>query len=195
MTARTLAWANVWTCCRRAASALTVLVCAACAAPGDVATPGAQVVKDDYDGAISVLQPAAVAGDYTGDWNQLGFEWRAKFPNRVVLDAGTRGVVNVTGLELVADGEAVETRLASERTDYGTPGPERWSVRRFETTWTDFERLAAARNVQMKVIGANEVLVTTFGLARRGAPVNETLARFRASVRKLRGDAAPASRQ
>jgi len=164
--------------------------CVACASVGDAKAPGLQVLRDDYDGATIVRQAPVTSGsDTVGDWNALGFEWKSKFPNRVLLAAGTRGVINITDLVLEIDGENAAVKPASELTDYGDPStPERWSMRRFEVSWSDFERMATARAVQVRVVGANEIFVTSFGADRPGAPVNTTLSAFRAAVRKQRGE-------
>ncbi len=148
-----------------------------------------QVVKDDYDGATIVRQPPVAAGTPgEGEFNALGFEWRSKFANRVVLVAGTRGVIRVANLTIEVDGEALPVRTVGEITEYGDPGAERWSMRRFEVSWTDLERMAAARTVRMKVVGPNEMFGTAFGKDQYGAPVNRTLAEFRSTVRRLRGE-------
>ena len=171
-------------------AALLSALCVACASGGDVRAPGLQVVKDDYDGATIVRQaPAQSGSDFAGNWNALGFEWKSKFPNRVVIAAGTRGVINIRDLVLEIDGETATVKPASEMTDYGdSASGERWSMRRFEVSWADFERMAAARAVQVRVVGTNEVFVTSFGSDRPGAPVNATLPPFRAAVRKQRGE-------
>jgi hypothetical protein len=59
-------------------------------------------------------------------------------------------------------------------------------MRRFEIAWDDFERMAAARSVRMKIVGANEILLTSFGRAHPDVPVTATLASFETTVRKLR---------
>lgn len=164
--------------------------CAACASVGDSKAPGLQVIKDDYDGSTIVRQaPVNSGSDATGDWNALGFEWKSKFPNRVIIAAGTRGVIKITDLVLEIDGEPAAVKVASEMTDYGDPAAaERWSMRRFEVSWADFDRMATARTVQVRIVGTNEVYVTSFGADRTGAPVNATLPAFRAEVRKRRGE-------
>jgi hypothetical protein len=151
---------------------------------------GPQVIKDDYDGATIVRQVPVEAGILgEGDFNALGFEWKSKFPNRVVLVAGTRGVIRVASLVVEVDGEPLNVKIAGEITDYGSPAAgERWSMRRFEVSWDDFERLAAGRVVRLKVVGPNEMYGTAFGKEHAGAPVNRTLASFRETVRRLRGE-------
>ncbi|HTT09484.1 MAG TPA: hypothetical protein VMG60_01230 [Burkholderiaceae bacterium] len=174
----------------RLLAALLSSACMACASVSETTPPGLQVLKDDYDGATIVRQaPVNSGSDAAGDWNALGFEWKSKFPNRVVIAAGTRGVINITDLVLEIDGENAAVKRASELTDYGDSSTgERWSMRRFEVSWADFERMATAHAVQVRVIGANEIFVTSFGADRPGAPVNTTLPAFRAEVRKQRGE-------
>jgi len=174
----------------RLLAALLSSACMACGSLGDTKPAGLQVLRDGYDGATVVRQaPVNSGSDAAGDWNALGFEWKSKFPNRVVLAAGTRGVIHITDLVLEIDGENAAVGRASEMTDYGdAPTGERWSMRRFEVSWADFERMATAHAVQVRVVGANEIFVTTFGTDRPGAPVNATLSAFRAEVRKQRGE-------
>jgi len=171
--------------------ALAIVACTGCAALEEAAQPSrTQTATDAYDGATIVRQPAVIAGtNYTGDWNALGFEWTSKFPNRVLLSAGTRGVIKVTDLVLDIDGEPAAVQIASELTDYGdSKAAERWSMRRFEISWADFKRMASARTVRMRVVGTNEMFVTSFGSDHVGAPVNATMPAFVAKVRKLRGE-------
>jgi hypothetical protein len=172
-------------------SALAVLACTACASVDETpSTAGPRVFKDDYDGATIVRQAPVASGSGTTGDNALGFEWKSKFPNRVILLAGTRGVIRITGLNLEIDGDATQVHVASELTEYGdASAPERWSMRRFEVSWADFKRMASARSVRMQVVGANEVFVTAFGKDALGAPVNRTLPPFFAKVRALRGEA------
>lgn len=169
------------------------LVLSACATepetPGASPASGLSVTKDSYDGATLVRQVAVTAGvPGEGDFNALGFEWRSKFANRVVLVAGTRGVVRVSNLVIDVDDEPVTVKTVSEVTDHGAPGTERWSMRRFEISWVDLERMAAGKTVRFKVVGPNEVFGTAFGRAQAGAPVNRTLAAFRAAVKRQRGE-------
>jgi hypothetical protein len=166
------------------------LLVACAAAPGLTQSDGPDVSKDAYDGATIVRQTAVAAGTPgDADFNALGFEWRSKFANRVVLVAGTRGVIRVANLTLEVDGEPVAVKTASETTAYGDPSSgERWSMRRFEVDWDSFERIAAGRTVRMRVVGPNEMFATSFGRDFSAAPVNRTLAEFRATVRKLRGE-------
>jgi hypothetical protein len=169
--------------------ALAASACVGCATTDQPAAPGLQVFKDEYDGSTIARQQPVISGGVAGDWNALGFEWRSKFPNRVVLNAGTRGVVKITEVGLEIDGEEASVKIASELTDYGAPSAaERWSMRRFEISWVDFERMAAARTVRMKIVGANEILVTSFGSAHAEAPINDSLSSFFVTVRKLRGE-------
>ena len=169
--------------------AVAVCACSGCASTDNTPVPGVQTRKDDYDGATIVRQAAVSSGtSAAGDWNALGFEWTSKFPNRVVLTAGTRGVIKVTALVLEIDGEPADVQIASELTDYGDPSAERWSMRRFEISWVSFKRMAVARTVRMKIVGANEIFVTSFGADHAGAPVSQALPDFVARVRKLRGE-------
>lgn len=172
------------------ASAATCVLVACASTPDAPSSSGLQVLKDDYDGATIVRQAPVEAGiPGEADYNALGFEWRSKFPNRVVLVAGTRGVIRVASLVIDVDGEPLGVKTASEATAYGDPAAgERWSMRRFELSWVDFERLAAGRSVRLRIVGPNEMYATSFGMAHAGAPVNRTLADFRATVRRLRGE-------
>jgi hypothetical protein len=176
-----------------ALSIFAVLACASCATMDDAAVADGSpiVVKDDYDGSTIVRQPlvSAGAGDWA-DWTMLGFEWRSKFPNVVVLTAGTKGVVRIVDVAFEIDGEPMErVRAVSELTDYGDDSaPVRWSTRRFEVGWEEFLTIAGAKSVRMRVIGPNEAAATSFGSAHPGALVNARLGPFVRAVRKQRGE-------
>jgi hypothetical protein len=61
---------------------------AGCASIGEPQSVGLQVFKDEYDGStVARQEPVSAGGRAAGDWNALGFEWKSKFPNRVVLVA------------------------------------------------------------------------------------------------------------
>lgn len=148
--------------------------------------------QDEFDGSTIVRQvPVGAGASSTESWSALGFEWRSKFPERVVVTAGSKGVVRIEEVAFDADGEPVRgLKAVSEFTDHGNPGAgERVSTRRFEMSWTEFLRLAGAKSVRMRLVGASEVLVTSFGPAHFGAPVNAAFPPFVATVRKLRGEA------
>jgi hypothetical protein len=172
--------------------ALAVPILAACAATDETAPAGMRTFRDEYDGSTIVRQaPVGAGSSSTESWSALGFEWRSKFPDRVVVTAGTKGVVKIDAVAFDVDGEPVTgLKAVSEFTDHGDPGAgERVSTRRFEMSWTEFVRMASAKSVRMRLVGASEILVTSFGATHYGAPVNAALPPFVASVRKLRGEA------
>lgn len=173
--------------------ALTALVCGSCATLEEAApaSPAPVVFKDEYDGATIVRQAPVSAGVAAwADWTVLGFEWRSKFPNVVVLTAGTQGVVRIVEVIFEVDGEVLrDIKAVSELTDFGdTSAPVRWSTRRFELSWEELLRIAAAKAVRMRVIGPHEAAATSFGTAHPGALVNTKLGAFVAAVRKERGE-------
>lgn len=174
------------------ARSLAVLMLTACATTDETALAALQTFKDDYDGATIVRQvPVAAGTSSTESWSALGFEWRSKFSDRVVVTAGTKGVVKIDEVAFDVDGEPVKgLKAVSEFTDHGgAAAGERVSTRRFEMSWTEFVRMAAARSVRMRLVGASEIFVTSFGSTHFGAPVNAAFPPFVATVRRLRGEA------
>jgi hypothetical protein len=171
---------------------LAVFAAAGCASTTETATaPGLQVFKDDFDGSTIVRQvPVGAGSSSLEDWSALGFEWKSKFPDRIVVTAGSKGVIKITEVSFEVDSEAIESlKAVSEFTDHGNAtAPERVSTRRFEMSWTDFVRMATAKSVRMKIVGASEIFVTSFGTKHVGAAVNSAFPAFLAAARKLRGE-------
>jgi hypothetical protein len=175
----------------RRACALALLALVGCASTGPAPTDDVLTFTDEFDRSTIVRQPPVNAGESsTANWSVLGFEWRSKFPDHVGFTAGTNGVVNITEVTLEADGAPLESvKPVREFTDFGDPGATpRVSTRLFEMSWPDFARIAAAKSVRLKIVGATEILVTSFGSAHAGVPVNKAVAAFFTSVRKRRGE-------
>jgi hypothetical protein len=94
----------------------------------------------------------------TEDWHTLGFEWSSRTPEQIFLIAGVKGINNVFGLAFNVGGKVITAQPASSTTEYGP-----WSTRRFVVSLREFETIANAPLVKMKVSGANTYGVSSFG--------------------------------
>ena len=140
-----------------------------CASVNAKLTPGAKVHKSDFDGAVNIYQePVSAANSLKEHWNTLGFRWTSKLPDTILMIAGTNGVVNIDGLQFKADGQLIEAKLASNLTDYG-----KWSKRQFKVTLNEFQKIATADIVKMRIIHIDTYSDSSFGKKKSMAIVNK----------------------
>lgn len=164
------------------AGVASLLALAGCEGFNDAMTPGVQVVQDQYyETAIVRQEPVSAAQSLDEGWHTLGFEWIEQTPELVYITAGTEGTVAITGVEFKADGQVIgDIRLASQLTDtayYGYNLPT-WSGRRFVMSRDDFERLATAQTVLMRLDQIDTYTVSSFGQSRPRAIVTAKFAPF-----------------
>jgi hypothetical protein len=173
-----------------AALCLAFLLCA-CAATNDMLTPSASTFTDDFDGSKIVRQaPVGASGSFSEPVQTLGFEWTAKDPEWVYLTAGVAFGARsglVTGLAFNADGGFITAEQASPfvKSQYRTQSGV------FRVSLHDFERIASAKVVKMRIDGAGQYTVSSFGPEAGGAIVTTKFAPFLDQVRAARGDDKP----
>jgi hypothetical protein len=146
-------------------------------------TPGATVSSDQFDGSKDVLQPpVSAASSLTEAYNSLGFEWNAKQPDTVVITVGVYGIANVDGVEFNADGDIISgLQPATRLTDYSSN-----STSTFIMTFEQFQEIAEAKAVKMKLDGDTSASVSSFG-SSTGALVNTKFQGFITAVDQYRG--------
>jgi len=144
--------------------ALCSLLLVGCASY-DALTPSASTVTDGLDGTLVVRQPrVAASSSFSEPIHTLGFEWFARDPGLVYLDAGadfgarTGGII---GLSFNADGEVF-------RADQPNPLTKRdrethTESSRFSVTFDHFQKIASARIVKMRFDGLGENTMSSFG--------------------------------
>lgn len=136
-------------------------------------TPGTKVSTDGFDGSKLISQaPVSAAASLAEDWHMLGFDWSSRTPGKVFVTAGVHGIDNIFGLAFNVGGRMIEARTASLTTEYGP-----WSTRRFVVSYRDFQAIATAPLVKMKVSGANSYTVSSFGTST-GALVGKKFPEF-----------------
>ena len=152
-----------------------------CQSMNSALAPGARVTSDEFDGS-KIISQEPVGADTTIGWHTLfGFDWNSRTPDKVFLTVGVSGINNIFGLAFNVDGETITAQTASMTTEYGRP----WSTRRFSVSYREFEAIATASLVKMKVSGANSYQVTTFG-SSVSAPVGTKLHEFLEQLRASR---------
>ena len=138
---------------------LTALLFNGCQSYNATMTPRTKVTADAFDGSRVITQPSvSSSASLTEDWHMLGFDWNSRTADKVFLTAGVRGTNNVFGLDFNVGGKVITARPASLTTEYGP-----WSTRRFVVSRKEFETIATAPLVKMKVSGANSYGVSSFG--------------------------------
>jgi|SRR5690554_709877 len=153
-----------------------------CASFNDSMTPSMKVQKDDFDGSLIVSQsPVSAASSMKEAWHTLGFEWVQKFPDVVFIEVGVSGITNVVSVAFNVDGEIIENvKQASSLTKYGD-----WSTRRLVIPIKDFSKIAAGKDVKMKVMQIDTYSVSSFGSANSGAIVNSKFPPFIEKLKEL----------
>jgi hypothetical protein len=143
--------------------------------------PPTRTSVDDFDGSKVIRQePVSSSSSLTEDWHTLGFDWSSRAPDKVFLTAGVYGTNNVFGLAFNVGGKLITAQSASLTTEYGP-----WSTRRFVVSYREFETIASAPLVKMKVSGANAYGVSSFGTST-SAVVNAKFPGFLQQVRAAR---------
>lgn len=143
-------------------------------------TPGVHVASDEFDGSKVISQEPVATANFLPE-ALLGFDWNSRTPDKVFLTVGILGINNIFGLAFNIDGETITAQTASMTTEYGRP----WSTRRFSINYREFEAIATAPLVKMKVSGANSYQVTSFG-SSVGAPVGTKLPVFLEQIQAAR---------
>lgn len=144
-------------------------------------TPSVRVAADDFDGSKVISQaPVSASASLGEDWHTLGFDWNSKTPDKVFLTAGVQGINNIFGLAFNVGGRTITAQTASLTTEYSS-----WSTRRFAVSYRDFETIATAPVVKMKVSGANSYGVSSFGTSTK-ALVGKKFPEFLQQVRSSR---------
>jgi len=161
--------------------------CAADSSFNDAMTPSARVDKDSFDGKIVIRQdPVSAASSLTEAWHSLGFDWTERTPDTVYVTAAVQGIAAITGLAFNIDGRVVdELQTASAATDFEGITGARISSRRFAMPYSDFNALAQASSVKMRINFINNYTVSSFGRGQR-ALVNAKLDPFLAEVDRWR---------
>lgn len=170
---------------------VVVLLVGGCTGFNDAMTPGVEVIQDQYYGTSIVRQaPVSAAQSLSEAWHTLGFEWVEKTPNRVYITAGIEGVRYLTGVEFKADGSVIDkiepAAIMTELEYYAVDLPT-WSGRRFVMSWDDFQVIATAQTVLMRLDHVDKYSVSSFGQSRPKAIVTAKFGPFLAKVREIRG--------
>lgn len=164
-----------------AVAAVFPVVLGSCQDMNAAMTPQTKVTTDSFDGSTVVRQePVSSSASLSEDWHTLGFDWTSRTPDVVFLTAGVSGTNNVFGLDFNVGGKMIRAQEASLTTEYGS-----WSTRRFKVSYKEFEAIATAPSVKMKVSGANSYGVSSFGTATN-ALVNKKLPAFLQKVQAAR---------
>lgn len=147
-----------------------------CASMNAALTPSVEVIHDKFDGATIVRQaPVSAAASLDDGWHTLGFEWTSKHPLDISIDAGTRGVLPITGVDFKVDGQAVAPPSIASTHSNSQDG---WTVRRFEMPLEEFLRIARANDVKMRLALGDNYTVSEFGPAHPDAIVNSKFKPF-----------------
>jgi len=162
---------------------IPIALLSACAGVGDSFAPSLSVSTDEFDNTKIVSQPPVGASSSSeGGGHTLGFEWRQKHPDTVIITVGITGWYEITGVTFTADGASItDTKpvgLTVTQAD--------WSKRPYSISWDNFMKIADAQSVEMKVIVSGGATVATFGPAHPGAAVNSKFGPFLENVREYR---------
>jgi len=160
-----------------------------CASMNDALTPSPSTLKDDFDGTTIVRQPpVGASSSFSEPIHSLGFEWFTRDPGRVYLNVGAHFSARtggMTGLSFNADGEIFRAEQSNPFTKRERDIYKESS--RFSVTFDQFQRIASAQVVKMRVDGLGEATVSSFGpRTGSGAQVTLKFAPFLEQIRAAR---------
>lgn len=115
-------------------------------------------IDDFYDVLIISQTPISAHTGMGDSFHLLGFSWREDNPDNVTLTAVVNGYRSIEKLEFRIDGAFVTARTVEH-----SVMERRRSSRRFEVSLADFERIARADDVRMRVGGSTGYTVSKFG--------------------------------
>jgi len=156
-----------------------------CASMSDALTPSALTLVDQFDGNVIVRQSPVEAASNIGEPSHiLGFEWNQKFPDIIFITAGSiRGPRPIQNIAFNADGTIIENlKPATNLTDVR----ESRGARRFEMPLAQFQAIASAKVVKMRLEASNAYTVSSFGSGSGTAIVNLKFTPFLEKVRAAR---------
>lgn len=160
---------------------LTAAAFSSCKSYTELMTPSARISSDSFDGSKVINQPpVSAAASMSENWHTLGFDWNSRTPDKVFVTAGAPGTQNIFGLAFNVGGKVITARSVSLMTEFGVS-----STRRFAMNYRDFETIATAPLVKMKVSGANSYGVSSFGTSTK-ALVNAKFPGFLQQVQAIR---------
>ena len=160
---------------------LAATALSSCQSYTELMTPSARISSDSFDGAKVINQPpVSAAASMSENWHTLGFDWNSRTPDKVFVTAGAPGTQNIFGLAFNAGGKVITAQPTSLMTEFGVS-----STRRFVMNYRDFETIATAPSVKMKVSGANSDGVSSFGTSTK-ALVNTKFPSFLQQVQAVR---------
>lgn len=163
--------------------AVPIAFLSGCAGMSGSFTPSLSVSTDEFDNTKIVSQPPVDAGSSAKEGGHtLGFEWRQRHPDTVIITVGITGWYGISGVEFTADGKSI----TDTKPEGLTVTQADWSKRPYSMSWDDFMKIADAQSVEMKVIVSGGPTVATFGPAHPGVAVNSKFAPFLKKVSEYR---------
>ncbi len=160
-----------------------------CASMNDALTPSPSTIRDDFDGTTLVRQPpVGASSSFSEPVHSLGFEWFARDSGRVYLNVGAHFGARTGGmiaLSFNADGEIFRAEQSNPFTKRDRETYKESA--RFSVTFDQFQKIASAQVVKMRVDGLGESTVSSFGPGTgAGAQVTVKFAPFLEQVRAAR---------
>lgn len=156
-----------------------ILFFSGCTSFNDSVTANPSIKLDEFSGAKNIYQPeVSAASKISESWHMLSLRWSETTPNTVYLGVAADTVRNITGLAFNIDGELLEARRAEGGTDYGDYNPYGTKSRRqFAVSFEEFEKIAAAKLVKMRVDEFETYTLSSFGVDT-GALINKKFPKF-----------------
>lgn len=159
-------------------------ILAVCLLGGCATIPEMTTHKNIYDDSFTVNQPPVFASTSTlSEWEYshwLGFDWNSATPQKVFLTVALNEICNIMSLRFKIKDEEIIAEPVTAITDYGST-----SKRRFVISLVDFQKIATADLVKMRVGNIGEYSASTFGKSKPQAEINSVFFPFLSEVKRL----------
>lgn len=154
-----------------------------CASVSEAMLPDPQTITSAFDGSTEIsLDPINASAGPDDSAQAVGFFWTSRQPEEVQAVVWVPGIQSITAIGFNADGEIIEASRATTALTQHDTAVLGSSTKRFPLTVEQFERIARAQTVKMKVTSTTSYGVSTFGNGHPNSYISMKLPAFAAAL-------------